>query len=78
MTAARKNKMKDTEYKILECRVIAVAVKGAVGDWAAYIGSVAGQDHQNEWQEVKANGEKLSQSIAEVMFPEWKKLRYRQ
>ncbi|MCJ7573960.1 hypothetical protein MUO93_06820, partial [Candidatus Bathyarchaeota archaeon] len=46
-------------------------------DWAAYIGSVAGCNHELEAQGVKENGTKLSEAVAKVLFPCWKGLRYR-
>lgn len=53
----------------LDCRVLAVASLNAdVGDWAAYIGAVAGVDHALEWREVKRHGSKLSREHAEAIF----------
>jgi len=57
------------EWKALDSHVIVVAVKGAMNDWAAYIGSVAGKNHDLEWREVLSNGTKLSKKVAEVLFP---------
>jgi hypothetical protein len=65
------------EYSILDRQVLAVALEGAIGDWAAYIGSVQGDNFDEEWQKVAANGTKLRQEIAELMFPNWKTLDWR-
>lgn len=69
--------MGKTEWKPLDRRVIAVAVEGAVGDWAAYIGAVEGESHEHEWREVKAHGTKLRREVAELLFPEFKGLNWR-
>jgi hypothetical protein len=53
----------------LDRRVIAVAKEGYAGDWAAYIGAVAGENHEQEWQEVMKHGNKLRKEVAEVLFP---------
>jgi len=61
-----------TEYVALASKVLAVAVEGGIGDWAAYVGAVPGIDHDREWQDVKEHGTKLPQTIAEILFPKWK------
>lgn len=50
-----------------------VAVVGMICDWAAYRG-------QPEWDyaHTKENGDKISQKEAERLFPEFKKLQYRE
>lgn len=77
-------KLKDLEYmekkvswKPLAFDVIVVAVEGAVGDWAAYIGAVPGDNHEHEWMKVRDRGSKLRKEVAEVLFPDFKKLRWR-
>lgn len=55
----------------LDSRVIAVAVEGEVGDWAAYIGAVAGKNHEEEWKLVAERGTKLPRKVAEVLFPDF-------
>jgi hypothetical protein len=50
--------------------ITVVAVEGAVQDWSAY--------HQTPWIDsneasVAANGDKLPQEVAELIFPEWAK-----
>lgn len=61
----------------LACRVLAVAVEGEVGDWAAYVDAVEGEDHDREWQAVAKSGEKMSREVAELLFPDFKDLRWR-
>jgi hypothetical protein len=70
-------KEKRTHWTPLDRRVIAVAVEGAVGDWAAYIGAVEGNNYETEWQEVARNGSKLPKDVAEVLFPDFKDLAWR-
>jgi len=65
-------------WKALDQRVIVVAIEGHANDWAAYIGAVAGKNHQEEWKEVLAQGSKLSRELAEFLFPEFKDLQYRE
>lgn len=67
-----------TVWKALDSRVIVVAVEGYAGDWAAYIGAVAGKDHEEEWKEVEKQGSKLRRELAEFLFPEFKDLKYRE
>jgi len=66
------------EWKALDSRVLVVAVEGYAHDWAAYIGAVQGKDHLKESEDVERNGSKLSREIAEVLFPEFKDLHYRE
>ena len=63
-------------WRRLDNKVIAVAVEGAIKDWAGYIGAVAGKT-ENEWKEVAERGTKLPQEVAEVLFPEFGSLRWR-
>lgn len=49
-----------------------VAVEGEVGDWACYVGT---RQQNNEY--VKAYGDKISESEARELFPEFKKLQWR-
>jgi len=65
-------------WKALDTRVIVVAVKGHADDWAAYIGAVQGDCHAEEWQEVAQNGTKLRKDLAELLFPDFKHLAYRE
>ena len=66
-----------TIYTVLAREVLAVAVEGAVGDWAAYIGAVPGEDHDEEWKRVGKTGAKLRQEVAEVLFPSFAHLKWR-
>lgn len=60
-----------TEWKALDARVLVVAVEGSVKDWAAYIGSVPGHNHANEWKLVASEGSKLSYALAKFLFPKF-------
>lgn len=68
---------KKLRWKALCKDVIAVAVEGNHGDWAAYIGSVPGKKHEDEWERVKTHGCKLKKNVAEVMFPDFKHFEWR-
>jgi len=65
------------EWRTLDRQVLAVAVEGAVGDWTAYIGAVKGKDHSREWQKVRDYGTKLPREVAEILFPDFKHLKWR-
>lgn len=69
--------MKHTRWKALDTYVIVVAVEGEIEDWAAYIGSVEGHNHDVEWLEVRDNGSKLPENVAVALFPDFMYLRYR-
>jgi len=58
-------------WKALNRDVLAVANSRCEGAWCAYIGAVPGMHHDNEWQEIRAHGGKLSEHIARVIFPEF-------
>lgn len=50
--------------------VLAVAVAHPdVGDWAVYIGSVPGIDHEGEKNLVATTGSKCSEAMASLLFP---------
>jgi len=49
-----------------------VAVEGAVGDWACYVGKVS-----NGVQKVRDYGDKIGEAHARFLFPEFKNLRWR-
>lgn len=73
--------------------VYVVAKPGHINDWACYIGFPAFEQLNSEykfrgemtyycynvrnWDEVMANGDKLSKETAEILFPEFKHLQYR-
>ena len=61
----------NSEYYALDQHVLAVAVEGQVGDWAAYIGAVPGHCHRVEYESVRKSGAKLPYKIARVIFPYW-------
>ena len=69
--------MKREDYRALSQRVLAVAKEGYVDDWACYIDAVEGNNHEAEVEEVYRYGAKVSKEIAEVLFPNFKDLRYR-
>jgi len=64
-------------YIALDSKVLVVAKEGGIGDWAAYIGAVPGLNHTFEWQRVRDNGTKLPQKVAEILFPDFKDLNWR-
>lgn len=60
-------------HQALARRVLAVAVinyrpDGTLFDWTAYVDSVAGENHDNEYMAVARSGAKLSKEIALLMF----------
>jgi hypothetical protein len=65
------------DWRPLEMHVLAVAVKGSIGDCAAYIYAVPGQNHEKEAQLVAEKGNKLPREVAEVLFPRCKHLIWR-
>ena len=68
---------KRVRWIALDSKVIVVAVEGEVKDWAAYIGAVNGNNHFEEYPYVMNRGTKLPQRVAEILFPEFKCLRWR-
>ena len=60
-------------YRALDKEVLAVAVihenTGAIFDWAVYIGSVKGINHENEKEKVAKSGAKQLKAIAIFLFP---------
>ena len=55
----------------------ALAVEGQVKDWAAYIFPVPGKSHEKEQHLYKTEGSKIPQEIAELLFPTWTELTWR-
>ena len=61
----------------LDRRVLVVAVvdnlpglyPGKEGEWAAYIGPVKGDYHEQEMEEVARHGTKIPEWMAERLFP---------
>ena len=68
---------KRKDWKALDRRVLVVAVEGYAHDWAAYIGAVPGENHDEEAEEVTRHGSKLPRELAEFLFPHFKDLHYR-
>ena len=68
---------KRMRYTVLERNVIAVAKEGAVNDWAAYIGAVAGGNREADVEHVSKWGSKLPEKVARVLFPEFRDLAWR-
>lgn len=60
-----------TRYIALHMNVVCVAITRVEGTWCAYCGPVDGWDHDQEWREVLASGDKLPRAVAEVMFPDY-------
>lgn len=65
------------QHHALALRVLAVAVEGSCGDWAAYIDAVPGNCHDEEARAVAEHGDKLRKDVAELLFPGFKDLVYR-
>ena len=65
------------DYKALSNDVLVVVKEGAVGDWACYIGSVAGNSHDEEYLQVLNYGAKITEQLVNILFPSFKHLRYR-
>jgi len=50
--------------------IAVVAVRGAIGDWAAYIGAEpTGWREQDAVEVAAANGDKLGEDLARAIFP---------
>ncbi len=48
-----------------------VAHEGCANDWAAYAENSYTREHGNDWDLVLSSGDKLYQSDAARLFPEW-------
>ena len=55
-------------WRALDTKVLVVAVKRVEGTWCAYIGAVPGESHEEELQQVKDYGSKLSKEVADAVF----------
>lgn len=64
------------DYRALACNVLAVATTRIEGTWSAYIKAVAGYCHDDEWQNVLTEGDKLQADIAKVIFPRFAEIPY--
>ena len=60
----------------LACKVLVVAKTRVEGTWAAYCDAVPGDNHTKEWPGVLANGDKLMEKTARVLFPEFDDIPY--
>jgi len=55
----------------LSPRVLVVAVVNKqIKDWACYIDSVPGNNHDEEYENVTENGTELPHDIAKLLFPD--------
>ena len=59
-------------------RVLVVARTRIEGTWSAYCDAVPGDNHLMERNAVLANGDKLIEEVARVLFPMFKDLPYAQ
>lgn len=66
------------DWKALAVRVLAVAMEGEIGDWAAYIDAVPGREHKLELEEVMKSGMKLDKKVAAALFPKLDIKKYRE
>ena len=65
---------RETEYHALANRVMTFAVANiAVGDWAAYIDAVPGENHDEEFDQLleKRSSAKLPYEIAKIIYPHY-------
>ena len=60
----------------LSMKVLIVAKTRIEGTWSAYCDAVPGYDHMKEYAAVLANGDKLIEEVARVLFPEFKDTPY--
>jgi hypothetical protein len=65
-------------HRALARNVLAAYRTRVMGEWAAYIDTVEGQNHDNEWEEVLRSGTKLPQKVARALFPELDSIPYDQ
>jgi hypothetical protein len=56
--------------------VLCVATTQIEGRWRAYIGAVAGLNHDEEWSDILRHGGRLPESVASAVFPEFKGVPY--
>ena len=60
----------------LSMKVLIVAKTRIEGTWSAYCDAVPGDKHTAEANAVLANGDKLIEEVARVLFPEFKDTPY--
>lgn len=63
-------------HRALDRCVLAVARTRIEGAWAAYVSSVAGQNHRAEIADVLDRGARLDESIARAIFPVFENIPY--
>jgi len=66
------------KLRILHPNILAVAVEGDKGDWAAYIGVITGTRPETRWRRIYDSGNKLPKEAAEALFPSFAHLEWRQ
>lgn len=64
------------KWRALHSRVMCFAHTRVEGMWVAYCFPVPGNNHGVEWNRWEEFGEKLDQSIAVAVFPEFKGIPY--
>ena len=62
--------------RALHSQVLVIAVSRVEGAWAAYLGPVAGHNHEVEWREVWRHGNKQAPALANHLFPGWAEIPY--
>jgi len=65
------------KFRLLHPNILAVAVEGDKGDWAAYIGVVTGVRPETRWRKIYESGNKLPQEVAVALFPTFAHLEWR-
>lgn len=60
----------------LASKVLVVARTRIEGTWSAYCDAVPGDSHNKEWPAVLANGDKLMEEIARILFPQFDDIPY--
>ena len=64
----------ESDYRALASRVMTFAVANiTVGDWAAYIDAVPGENHDIEFDQLleKRSSTKLPYAIAKIIYPHY-------
>jgi len=62
--------------RALASSVLVVATTRTEGTWKAYVRGVPGYDHREEIQGVLDWGDDIGETIARILFPEFKDLPY--
>jgi len=65
-----------TRFRALASRVLVVATTRIEGAWCVYCDAVPGYDHRTEAEGVLDRGNKLSERVALVLFPEFEGVPY--